>query len=162
MQLLTVCLGSAAGGRCFLGATQAWLKQLQPKPSLSQHGGEKETLECAGAESGTALAPTQPGTYLCYQMLMHLCTETDFPRCPWLCLWSLLLPGPSAALGGIWVPPPAITLGGGKRPNKCRAARPPLTAFTPRNRLLATRTLLSVLGAGLRHAPIPCFSCMGV
>lgn len=76
MQLLTVCLGSAAGGHCFLGATQAWLKQLQPKPSLSPHGGEEETLECAGAESGTALAPTQPGTYLCYQMLMHLCTET--------------------------------------------------------------------------------------
>lgn len=158
-----MCLGSAAGGHCFLGATQAWLKQLQPKPSLSQHGGEEETLECAGAESGTALAPTQPGTYLCYQMLMHLCTETLIFHAAHGSACGLCFSlAPVLLLGAAGCPPPAITLGGSKRPNKCRAARPPLTAFTPRNRLLATRTLLSVLGAGLRHAPIPCFSCMGV
>lgn len=38
--------------------------------------------------------------------------------------------------------PLAITLGEGKRPNKCRAARPSLATFTHRSRLLAKRALV--------------------
>lgn len=142
---------------CKLGSSS-----LKLKPSYSQLRGDQETGVCGSIIKLTTLTPSRLGPKLCYHMLMHLCTKTDFPRLhmahpvvsapPWpQCC-------PQGQLGAPW-PSPWVRA---KRSNKRRAARPPLATFTPRSRLLATRTLLSVLGAGLRHTPIPCFSCMGV